>query len=108
MDRKGLGRRINIARKDKGMTGEQLADVCGINPVYLRQIESGAKIPSLPMFVTICMALGASPSYLLMDTVGCGNQDVDALADLCTKASPNQLRTIVAMIQTAVDTIQEQ
>ena len=61
LNRKMLGQRIRTARKEKGLTGEKLADACNINLTYLRQIEAGTKIPSLPMFVTICEALNASP-----------------------------------------------
>lgn len=70
MDKKLLGRKINAARKDRGITGEQLAELCSINATYLRQIEAGTKIPSLPLFVTICKELKASPSYLLADKQG--------------------------------------
>ena len=57
MDKKLLGRQINRARKDRGLTSEKLSEACNINATYLRQIESGAKTPSLPMFVSICRAL---------------------------------------------------
>ena len=58
MNKKQLGKKVNIARKDCGLTGEKLAEACHINPTYLRQIESGTKIPSLPVFVTICKDCG--------------------------------------------------
>ena len=67
MGDKLLGRRINAARKDRGITSERLSELCNINDTYMRQIESGAKIPSLPVFVTICKELRVSPSYLLAD-----------------------------------------
>lgn len=57
MDRKLLGKRINMARKDRGMTSERLSDACHINATYLRQIEGGTKTPSLPVFVSLCEAL---------------------------------------------------
>ena len=64
MDRKGLGSRIKAARKERGLTGEKLAECCNINATYLRQIEAGTKTPSLPMFVGLCRQLSVSPSYL--------------------------------------------
>lgn len=36
---------------------------------YLRQIESGAKVPSLPLFVVICQKLQVSPNRLFPDLV---------------------------------------
>ena len=65
MDKKLLGRRINLARKDKGLTSEKLSEACNINATYLRQIEAGSRSPSLPMFISICEHLSVSPSYVL-------------------------------------------
>ena len=69
MDRKLLGRQINLARKDRGLTSEKLSEACNINATYLRQIESGAKMPSLPVFVSLCRELKVSPSYLLVEVL---------------------------------------
>ena len=74
MDKQLLGRRIRLVRKEKGHTGEELAELCHISPTYLRQIESGAKIPSLPLFVKLCNALNVSPAYLFADV--CRNMEV--------------------------------
>ena len=63
MDKKLLGKRINMARKERGCTGERLAEACSINATYLRQIETGSKVPSLPVFVSLCAALNVSPTY---------------------------------------------
>ena len=37
MDKKLLGKRINIARKERGWTSERLSEACNINATYLRQ-----------------------------------------------------------------------
>lgn len=76
MDTQSLGKRIRLARKEKGHTGEELAELCHISPTYLRQIESGAKIPSLPLFVKLCNALNVSPAYLFADV--CRNMEASA------------------------------
>lgn len=67
MDRKPLGAQIKLARKQCGMTAEQLAEACNMDTTYLRQIESGHKLPSLPMFVILCSNLQVSPAVLLAD-----------------------------------------
>lgn len=104
MDKKLLGRRINLARKDKGLTSEKLSELCHINATYLRQIEAGTRSPSLPMFISICENLSVSPSYLLADQFK--NQDVadmDILFDLWQKATPRQIKMISSIIQTALE-----
>ena len=62
-----LGKRIGTARKDRGLTAQQLAARLGINAAYLRQIECGVKTPSVSLHVRICKALQVSPDYLLQD-----------------------------------------
>lgn len=89
---KPQGKRINTARKERGLTSERLSEACGINATYLRQIESGAKVPSLQVFVLLCQALRVSPTYLLADALpDLGLQDMDALLELCRTATPKQL-----------------
>lgn len=103
MGDKLLRRRINAARKDRGITSERLSELCNINDTYMRQIESGAKIPSLPVFVTICKELRVSPSYLLADVLeGSGATDLDELTDLLKNATPSQIRMMTAMIRAAL------
>ena len=108
MDKKLLGKKINIARKDKGCTSEKLSEVCNINSTYLRQIESGAKMPSLPVFISLCQALKVSPSYLLSDLIPDPEiQEMDAMWELWQKASPKQIKMISSMIRSVLDNLQE-
>ena len=108
MGDKLLGRRINAARKDRGITSERLSELCNINDTYMRQIDSGAKIPSLPVFVTICKELRVSPSYLLADVLeGSGATDLDELTDLLKNATPSQIRMMTAMIKAAIGATEE-
>ena len=107
MDKLALGRRIYAARKEKGLTGKDLAELCNINPTYLRQIENGTNTPSLPMFITICQQLQVSPNYLLaaeLGTLGCPNSE--DLALILEKASPRQTELMSAMIRCAIDVIE--
>lgn len=106
MDRAVLGRQIYAARKERGFTSEKLSELCNINATYLRQIESGMKTPSLPVFVTICKQLGVSPNYLLPEAVvdsECG--DLHSIMDLVKKATPGQIKMVTAMIKGAMDYI---
>ena len=104
MDKKLLGRRISLARKDKGLTSEKLSELCNINATYLRQIEAGSRSPSLPMFVSICESLSVSPSYLLTDQFRDPSiADMDLLFELWRKATPKQIRMIASIIHTALD-----
>lgn len=108
MEKKLLGRKINMARKDKGMTGEKLSEACNINATYLRQIESGAKMPSLPVFISICKELRVSPSYLLSDILNDGEiSEMDELQKLWMSATPKQIKMVSSMIRSALENMGE-
>ena len=107
MDKLALGRRIYVARKERGLTSKDLAELCGINATYLRQIENGTSTPSLPMFITVCQQLQVPPNYLLAADLGTldllGPED---LALMIEKASPRQAELMSAMIRSAMDVIE--
>ena len=110
MNKIALGKRINQARKKSGMTGEQLSELCGISATYLRQIESGMKTPSLPMFVTICQQLRVSPYYLLQEDLCLAQPQNDSPEDLieqlrCT--NPDQLRLATAVLRTLIQELEQ-
>ena len=108
MDKKLLGRQINRARKDRGLTSEKLSEVCNVNATYLRQIESGARTPSLPMFVSLCRELKVSPSYLLIDVLSDTEiRDMDMLLELWQTATPKQIKIITAMVKSALDNFKD-
>ena len=54
MEAKRLGRKIKEKRKEHGLTSEELADKCFINEGYVRQLESGKKIPSMTLLIRMC------------------------------------------------------
>ena len=123
MDKQSLGKRIRLVRKEKGYTGEQLAALCSISPSYLRQIESGAKIPSLPLFVQLCNTLNASPAYLFAD-VCCTMEasaaffmdqmvergdlgEYDYIKALWRTATPGQLALALAIVRSLLEEVQD-
>ncbi len=104
MESKGLGRRINMARKDRGLTADRLSELCHINATYLRQIEGGTKIPSLPVFINICNALKISPDYLLQDALTDNEvSKIHELTKLWESSSPRQQEIAAAMIQAVLE-----
>ncbi len=108
MDKKLLGRQINRARKDRGFTSEKLSEACNINATYLRQIESGTKAPSLPVFVSLCRELKVSPSYLLVEVLPDNERgDIDELLELWQTATPTQIRIISSMLKCALQNFKD-
>lgn len=65
IDNKRLGRNLFHERKRKGLTGDKLAEICGVQGSYIRQIECGRKLPSITLFVIMCDELNITPDRLL-------------------------------------------
>ena len=106
MDIVSLGRKINSARKAMGITGEALAEKCSINPTYLRQLEGGTKTPSLPLFVTLCRVLNASPSYLLSADVKVDAPcDPERLMNLLESLPPDKTESVIKLFEELAEVI---
>lgn len=109
INKAALGNRIKQARIYRKLTGEGLAEKCHIHPTYLRQIETGARLPSLPLFVSLCNELGVSPHTLLIDSIE--NEKINwlsELVDMMREATPAQMDVILAMLRGALDALQSQ
>ena len=50
MDLKAIGRRIKIAREQKDLTQEALAELVDLTPMHISVIERGTKIPRIDTF----------------------------------------------------------
>ena len=91
--------------------GEEIPGIHGgqalggnINATYLRQIEGGTKVPSLPVFINICNALKISPDYLLRDALEDNEvSKIRELAELWESTSPGQQEIAVAMIRAVLE-----
>ncbi len=53
-----LGRRIQRARKEKGLMQEKLAEKVGVSTTWIGYIETGYRRPNLKMIYKIANALG--------------------------------------------------
>lgn len=104
MEKNGLGERINFVRKNRGFTADRLSEICCINATYLRQIEGGIKIPSLPVFIAICKALKISPDYLLQDELE--ENEISSIRDiekLWKGTSPDRQELALVMIKAMLE-----
>jgi len=62
-----LGRRIRLARTERGWTLRELSEASGISVSQLSSVERGAHLPSLESLLGIATALEAAPSSWLKD-----------------------------------------
>ena len=69
MDARKIGARIKAARKCRGLTQSDLAQMVDLTPKYFSNIECGAKTPKLETFVAIANALEVDANSLLQDVL---------------------------------------
>ena len=69
LDYQRIGQRIAARRKELGLRQTQVCERCDINSNYLSNIERAKSIPSLEVFMRLCVALDASPDEFLRGTL---------------------------------------
>lgn len=100
MNKKRFGRRLQKARKEKLITGEQLAELTNLSTTYIRQLENGMRLPSLRVFVDLVNALDCSADALLADSVSASNYIVlDDLSKKLQKLPPERIAEITAVVE---------
>jgi transcriptional regulator with XRE-family HTH domain len=62
---KALGSAVRALRKERGLTQEQLAELCDRHPVYISELERGLKNPSIESIIRLCAALKTTPGNLM-------------------------------------------
>lgn len=100
MDLKLFGKKIREKRKERGLTGQQVADLCHMHEGYLRQVENGNKLPALPLLIKICEELHTSPNYLFGFSEEVDIQDI--IEELYT-LTPHQLKAVKHLIKSYVE-----
>jgi len=109
VDKAILGARIREQRKKLKLTLENLAEMTGIGVVYLGEIERGAKMPSLNVFIKTLNALDISGDILLRDEVAAAkpyvlNEITERMKDL----SPLQLKMVTDVFHAMLDNMEKQ
>lgn len=104
MNQKAVGRRIKVARENKRMTQEQLAEVANLSPMHVSVIERGVKLPKLETLINIANILDVSADELLQDVVH--NQTklhASEAATLISQLSRDDQRRVLAALRSFID-----
>lgn len=106
MNARQIGKRIQLVRKERGLTQEQLSQMVNLSPNYLSNIETGFKTPKLETLIAIMNALGCDANTLLADVVTATCEDESkristALADLPMREQQRIKRVVEVLIDEA-------
>ena len=64
-DKELMGKKIQMARKEKGYTQEYLSELVGISNRTLNLMEKGKSGMKIETLIKFCNALDVSPNYIL-------------------------------------------
>lgn len=93
-----LGYRIRSLRNSRGLSQEKLAELAGVHPTYISEIELGKSNASISVFEGIALGLGISLSELV--EVHGGEEDI-ALMTLISHLRSLDERQRKVFIETA-------
>ena len=99
-----MGAIIKQARKNAGITQEQLSEMIDVTPALVGHIERGERSVSLKTLFAIAEKLDISFDYLLSQKVvlDTTQQNVKSFEQLIKDKSPDAQRAILDIVRTAV------
>lgn len=100
LDYKAIGKRIKIARINADLTQERLAELAGVSPTHLSNIETGTTKVSTSMLVNIANILRLSVDDLLCDSIVRAKVQFEReIAELLEDCDDYEIRVIKDVLQ---------
>lgn len=104
MDAQKVGRRIQQARKARGLTQTELSQLVDLSTKYISNVECGFKTPKLNTFVAMANALKCDANFLLSDVLDVTTSQESGLLSQKLSALPMQeQRRILRMLEIMID-----
>lgn len=96
-----VGAQIQLHRKEKNLSQEQLAKQIGVSKGHLGHVEAGSKNPSAEMLINIAAALEVSVDTLLadLDIPRQKKEELQELMDGCTSAEHDIITELVSFMR---------
>ncbi len=92
--------RLATLRRQKGMTGQALADAIGIHVTQLRRYEAGKSQPTLDVLRKLARSLGVSADTLVFDTDERGpSDDLKLQFEAAQRLDPDERNTVKELIE---------
>jgi len=103
MIEKQIGRRIQMIRRQRGLTQEQLAEKLDISTTHMSAIERGVSGVTVENLVQIINCLDCTADDLFCDVIHTGYQNKSSrLYDLIAALPPKEQQKIFDVVETMV------
>jgi transcriptional regulator with XRE-family HTH domain len=95
-----LAKNIKNARKENHYTQEHLAELVNCSTVFISQIETGVRVPSLETLYNISNVLGVTIDSLFVETSNTGNTDfyTKEIISLIKNCTEDEIKLIFDMV----------
>ena len=104
VDAQKVGRRIQEARKARGLTQAELAQMVDLSTKYISNVECGFKTPKLNTFVAIANALQCDANQLLSDVLDVTTSQESASISRKLQALPvDEHRRLLRVLEVMID-----
>ena len=94
-----FGKRMRVLRKRKGLSQEQLAELCDLHPTYIGQLERGEKNASLETVMSVCKGLGTAPSELFENVAVNSLTPAQEIYSIVVGMSESQQKTVLEIVK---------
>ena len=111
IDYEKVGNRLRVERENFNMTREALAELIGISPYFLGQIERGERKMSIKTLTAVSQCLHISIDYLIYGSDSTWNNNDDDLYSLlrrCSDKEINVFKTIIKVLLPHLNRQEEQ
>ena len=102
-DKELMGKKIKVARKEKGYTQEYLSELVGISNRTLNLMEKGKSGMTIETLIKFCNALNVSPNYVL--SYKSNTDDKGSLLDRFTLDQQRIVKEFIDTFEKLSDTI---
>ncbi len=96
LNRKKFGTTIRNARMENRLTQEKLAELLGITPVHVKQIEAGTRMPSVEVLYNIAVTLNLSVDDAFFPKKATDEEMLHKIERILRICTPQDLRVVYA------------
>ena len=99
VNNQAIGERIRNEREKLRLTREEFAEVLGLSPLYIGQLERGERQMSLDTLVKVSVCLHTSTDYLIYGNTPENEIEKSRINTLLNRCSKNELSLIENIIK---------
>ncbi len=103
LNRKEFGAAIRNARIENKLTQEKLAEMLGVTPVHVKQLESGSRMPSVELLHSIAITLNFSVDRVFFPVKAENTEMLSKLERLLHLCTPHDLCVVYATANALTD-----